>query len=409
MLLSHLDVYDIAPAHFDDTTVERQLSPTVDKGPHLLATVVILVADVATGLDAEKFGQGPVAVGQHIVAHHLVGTPAPLLIHGSLGKTGGIGFEAGARVLIAHQDSVGTGCHDGVFHAEAHNRYFQLIHHMGTVGAFAHDGIADGAVGHFLGEAVPGSEVFPISVERYDTHRRGFLHHLEIETDFGQFEITQPHLVEGVGLDITGNVIVEKTQFEGKDAPIPKSPFAYQLLGILNLGLFDETDYRINVGIGMCHVGNDITECRRRSLRADSHQHHIGDTPFGGRGHLRDDGKITFIGIGVDGHHHDNLVATALLVFEQMGRRQSYRGEGVATFGLGNHVDSITELGSYGIFLRHAGSDRDGGVEPRLLDLPHDALQHRLPRTVGSFEQFEELFGAGVVRQRPKAFSRAAR
>ena len=54
MLLSHLDVYDIAPAHFDDTTVERQLSPSVDKGPHLLATVVILVADVATGLDAEE-------------------------------------------------------------------------------------------------------------------------------------------------------------------------------------------------------------------------------------------------------------------------------------------------------------------------------------------------------------------
>ena len=268
---------------------------------------------------------------------------------------------------------------------------------MGTVGIFSHDGIADGAVGHLFGEAVPGAKVFPFSTERDNHDRRGLLCHLVVETDFGQFEVTCPQLVESRGIDIAGNIIVEETKLEGKDTTVPQGSVMYQSLGILYLGLLHKTGHGEVSSPLPGRVGHDIAKLRRGPRGTYAHEHEVGHTLLGGLRHLCDDIEIATLGIGVDGHHHNHFVATALLLLQEMGYGQGNGRKSAAAFGLGNDIDMSTELRGDGIFLRHAGCDGNGGIETRGLDLPHHTLQHRLAGAVGGFQQFKELLGAGVV------------
>lgn len=89
--------------------------------------------------------------------------------------------------------------------------------------------------------------------------------------------------------------------------------------------------------------------------------------------------------------------------------RQHDGGERVAAAWLSHDADGVAELVVDQFLLRGTGGDDDVVGKSGLADLAHHALDHRFLGAVGGGEEFQELFGADVVRQRPQPLPRPSR
>lgn len=105
------------------------------------------------------------------------------------------------------------------------------------------------------------------------------------------------------------------------------------------------------------------------------------------------------------GHHHDGFVGRGALAAE-ICAGQHDGGERVAAARLGDDADGVAELVVDQFLLRGTGGDDDVVGQAGLADLAHHALDHRFLGAVGGGEEFQELLGADVVRQRPQPLPR---
>ena len=127
------DVDDIATGYFPDLVIKNQFSLTIDKRPHLVPMSVYLITDAFPSLDSHLPGQSLVPVFKAYAVNHLLFSPVALLVHGTALQFVSIKLDVLALFLVRNQYAI-VRCGD--YHVpgtDTHDRYFQLIDHMGIL------------------------------------------------------------------------------------------------------------------------------------------------------------------------------------------------------------------------------------------------------------------------------------
>ena len=225
-----------------------------------------------------------------------------------------------------------------------------------------------------------------------------------VEADFFQRLVLSEQVLVIGEIDQFVGLVQHVAQFIGKHTAVPERTLGNVLFGGGGVGLlfkrFDRADgvgtLRDNVAVLFARVG-----------RLNAHQGEVRVPLPGQLGQGSQRGEIVIVDIGVYRADDDSLIKVDALDVVQVGCRQCDGREGITAARLDADAHRIVQLVVNGRYLRLAGGNRHAGVGVDLLDLAVDALDHRLV-PVGGLEDFDELLGTNVVRQRPQALARAA-
>ena len=193
-------------------------------------------------------------------------------------------------------------------------------------------------------------------------------------------------------------------QLVGKNAAVPQRSAGNILGGCLCVRLFleglDRTDrtgaFRDDIPILLAGVGG-----------FDTHQRQAGVSFRSQTGEFFQRLKIVVVHIGVHRADDGGLLRRDPLHVAQIGAGQGDGGEGIPAAGLHADAHRVAQLVVDGADLGLAGGNGHVGAAVDLGDLAVDTLDHRLVAVAG-LENFDELFGADVVGQRPQAFAGTA-
>ena len=375
------------------------MAGTGDDGPDLVAVLMAVVVHAVAGGERDLDGHARV-----LDVEHAEGTPGLFGKHDLLMDAVHIRLDVTGLLLVRDQNALRAGRDDDVLQPHAEHGHVQLVQYMDVLAGVVQHGLADARLLHGLGQGVPGAHILPLARKAHYLNLGLILDNGVVEADFFQRLVLIEQVLVIGEIDQFVGLVQHVAQFVGKHTAVPERTLGNVLFGGGGVGLlfkrFDRADgvgtLRDNVAVLFARVG-----------RFNAHQGEVRVPLPGQLGQGFQRGEIVIVDIGVYRADDDSLIKADALDVVQVGCRQCDGWEGITAARLDADAHRIVQLVVNGRYLRLAGGNRHAGVGVDLLDLAVDALDHRLV-PVGGLEDFDELLGTNVVRQRPQALAGAA-